>query len=131
MYILKLLDESPRHGYEIIRLLEDRFMGLYAPSAGAVVLKVHAGDKVAKGQVLALVDSPELNAKLAQEQSNADALRADVLRTEVDARQQKSALQSVWDNANIDKARRLLWPTPALRPRRDSARLESVAYTDS
>jgi DNA-binding PadR family transcriptional regulator len=36
MYILKLLDESPRHGYEIIRLLEDRFMGLYAPSAGTV-----------------------------------------------------------------------------------------------
>ena len=36
MYILKLLDEAPRHGYEIIRLLEDRFMGLYAPSAGTV-----------------------------------------------------------------------------------------------
>jgi DNA-binding PadR family transcriptional regulator len=36
IYILKLLDESPRHGYEIIRLLEDRFMGLYAPSAGTV-----------------------------------------------------------------------------------------------
>ena len=36
MYILKLLDESPRHGYDVIRLLEDRFMGLYAPSAGTV-----------------------------------------------------------------------------------------------
>ena len=36
IYILKLLDEEPRHGYEIIRLLEDRFMGLYAPSAGTV-----------------------------------------------------------------------------------------------
>ena len=30
LYLLKLLDESPRHGYEVIRLLEDRFMGLYA-----------------------------------------------------------------------------------------------------
>ncbi|MDX6274691.1 MAG: hypothetical protein QOJ92_1901 [Frankiales bacterium] len=36
IYILKLLDESPRHGYDVIRLLEDRFMGLYAPSAGTV-----------------------------------------------------------------------------------------------
>ncbi|MEU8138981.1 helix-turn-helix transcriptional regulator [Streptodolium elevatio] len=36
LYLLKLLDESPRHGYEIIRLLQDRFLGLYAPSAGTV-----------------------------------------------------------------------------------------------
>ena len=36
LYLLKLLDESPRHGYEVIRLLEERFQGLYAPSAGTV-----------------------------------------------------------------------------------------------
>ena len=36
LYLLKLLDESPRHGYEVIRLLEERFHGLYAPSAGTV-----------------------------------------------------------------------------------------------
>jgi DNA-binding PadR family transcriptional regulator len=36
LYLLWLLDESPRHGYDVIRLLEDRFMGLYAPSAGTV-----------------------------------------------------------------------------------------------
>ena len=36
LYLLKLLDESPRHGYEVIRLLEDRFMGLYAPSPGTI-----------------------------------------------------------------------------------------------
>ncbi len=36
LYLLKLLDENPRHGYDIIRQLEDRFMGLYAPSAGTV-----------------------------------------------------------------------------------------------
>jgi DNA-binding PadR family transcriptional regulator len=35
-YLLKLLDESPRHGYDVIRELEDRFMGLYTPSAGTV-----------------------------------------------------------------------------------------------
>lgn len=36
LYLLKLLSEQPRHGYEVISLLEDRFLGLYAPSAGTV-----------------------------------------------------------------------------------------------
>jgi DNA-binding PadR family transcriptional regulator len=36
LYLLQLLDEQPRHGYDVISLLEDRFMGLYAPSAGTV-----------------------------------------------------------------------------------------------
>jgi len=36
LYLLKLLDEAPRHGYDLIRLLEDRFMGTYAPSAGTI-----------------------------------------------------------------------------------------------
>ena len=36
LYLLKLLDERPRHGYDVIRLLEDRFMGLYAPSPGTI-----------------------------------------------------------------------------------------------
>ena len=29
LYLLKLLDEAPRHGDEVIRLLQDRFMGVY------------------------------------------------------------------------------------------------------
>ena len=36
LYLLKLLDESPKHGYEIIQQLKERFSGLYAPSAGTV-----------------------------------------------------------------------------------------------
>lgn len=77
---------------------------LYAGSAGTATLKVHAGDAVAKGRLLAVIDSPELRARLAQEQSNADALRAQVRRAQVDARQQRMALQSAYDNARIDKA---------------------------
>ena len=34
--ILQLLEEKPRHGYEIIKELEDRFAGAYAPSPGTV-----------------------------------------------------------------------------------------------
>ena len=36
LYLLKLLEESPRHGYEIIQQLRERFAGLYSPSAGTV-----------------------------------------------------------------------------------------------
>ncbi|MEO3887415.1 PadR family transcriptional regulator [Nonomuraea sp. B5E05] len=36
LYLLKLLDESPRHGYEVIRLLQDRFLGVYSPSPGTI-----------------------------------------------------------------------------------------------
>jgi HlyD family secretion protein len=75
---------------------------LYATSGGAVTLKVHAGDTVKKGQVLATIDSPELTNKLAQEQSNADAMQVDYLRAQVDAHKQRSALQKAYDNAKID-----------------------------
>ncbi|MFC0862627.1 helix-turn-helix transcriptional regulator [Sphaerimonospora cavernae] len=36
LYLLKLLEESPRHGYEVIRLLRDRFLGVYSPSPGTI-----------------------------------------------------------------------------------------------
>ena len=34
--ILQLLAEKPRHGYEIIKALEEKSGGVYAPSAGAI-----------------------------------------------------------------------------------------------
>lgn len=36
LYLLKILGEQPRHGYEILRLLEERLGGSYAPSPGSV-----------------------------------------------------------------------------------------------
>jgi DNA-binding PadR family transcriptional regulator len=36
LYLLQLLDEEPRHGYEVIRMLRDQFMGVYAPSPGTI-----------------------------------------------------------------------------------------------
>lgn len=36
LYLLKLLEEAPRHGYEVIRLLQDRFLGVYSPSPGTI-----------------------------------------------------------------------------------------------
>jgi DNA-binding PadR family transcriptional regulator len=36
LYLLKLLADGPKHGYELIRLLEQQFEGKYTPSAGTV-----------------------------------------------------------------------------------------------
>jgi len=75
---------------------------LYAPSSGSLTLLVKAGEAVKKGQLLAKMESPDLAARLAQERSNAEGLRADAQRAEVEARQQASQLKSDVENANID-----------------------------
>ncbi|HIE61171.1 MAG TPA: PadR family transcriptional regulator [Microbacterium sp.] len=36
LYLLSLLDEGPRHGYDIMQALSDRTGGTYTPSAGTV-----------------------------------------------------------------------------------------------
>ncbi|HET6302277.1 PadR family transcriptional regulator [Microbacterium sp.] len=36
LYLLNLLDEAPRHGYDIMQALSDRTGGTYTPSAGTV-----------------------------------------------------------------------------------------------
>lgn len=36
LYLLRLLDDGPRHGYDIIQALSDRTGGTYTPSAGTV-----------------------------------------------------------------------------------------------
>ena len=55
-----------------------------------------------KGEVIAVIDSPELANKLAQEQSNADALNVDYKRAQIDSRKQHLELQKTLDNAVID-----------------------------
>ncbi|KXC06578.1 PadR family transcriptional regulator [Microbacterium hominis] len=36
LYLLNLLDESPRHGYDLMQALSDRTGGTYTPSAGTI-----------------------------------------------------------------------------------------------
>ncbi|NII12043.1 efflux RND transporter periplasmic adaptor subunit [Oleiagrimonas sp. C23AA] len=75
---------------------------MYANSPGDVTLKVHAGDTVKKGQVLAVIDSPELKNKLLQEQSALAGNEVDYERAKIDARQKRLQLQKAVDNAKVD-----------------------------
>lgn len=75
---------------------------LYARSPGVVTLKVHAGDKVDKAQVMAVIDSPELTNQLAQQKSALDGMQVAWKLAKVKARTQRGQLQKAYDNAHID-----------------------------
>jgi DNA-binding PadR family transcriptional regulator len=42
LFLLLLLAERPCHGYELIKHMEDRFLGLYTPSAGTIYPRLAA-----------------------------------------------------------------------------------------
>jgi HlyD family secretion protein len=76
---------------------------LYANALGTVTLKVHAGDSVAKGQVLAVVDSPDLTAKMSQEEATLVGLRLDWQRATLDAEHKLSQQRDAYNQAEVDQ----------------------------
>jgi DNA-binding PadR family transcriptional regulator len=36
MIVLEIVKEKPRHGYDVIKAIEEKFHGFYSPSAGSV-----------------------------------------------------------------------------------------------
>lgn len=97
---------------------------LYAPAAGTVTLKVHAGDTVAKDAVLATIDSPELTNRLAQEQAELAALDIDWQRAQLDARRQQTVVQEAFDRADVDRK------TAAREVERSRKAYEQGAYSE-
>jgi len=86
---------------------------LYAPAASTVTLKIHAGDKVKKGDVLAVLDSPELSNALAREQSTLAQLEAEVARQRILAEKQRLIARRDADQAQVAElaAQRMLTRT--------------------
>jgi DNA-binding PadR family transcriptional regulator len=76
LYLLALLNEGPRHGYEVIRDLEERFNGLYSPSAGTVY------PRLAKLEEEGLVERTEVGRKATYRIT--DAGRREVAARELD-----------------------------------------------
>jgi HlyD family secretion protein len=86
---------------------------LYAPAMSTVTLKIRAGDSVKKGDVLAVLDSPELSNQLAREQSTLDQLEAEVARQRILAQKQNLIARRDSDEANVNRiaAERILQRT--------------------
>ena len=76
---------------------------LYAPAVSTVTLKINAGDAVKKGQVLAVLDSPELSNELAREQSSLQQLDAEVARQRILAQKQKLVARRDADESEVER----------------------------
>ncbi len=83
---------------------------LYAPAAATVTLKIHAGDTVRKGDLLAVLDSPDLSNQLAREQSNLEQIESEVARQRILSEKQKLIARRDADEAEVARlgAERLL-----------------------
>ncbi|WP_133499303.1 efflux RND transporter periplasmic adaptor subunit [Cognatilysobacter terrigena] len=74
---------------------------LYAPVASTVVFEKHAGDKVAKGDVIARLVSPELQSELAREQSTLQQLEAQTGTARITASRSRLDARKEADEAQI------------------------------
>jgi HlyD family secretion protein len=76
---------------------------LYSTAPATVNLKVAAGDTVKKGDVLAVLESPDLTDELKRETSSYEQLKAEVARQQILARKQKLLAQKEADTAEIER----------------------------
>jgi HlyD family secretion protein len=76
---------------------------LYAVAGGTVTLHVVAGDVVEEGDALAVIDSPELRSRLAQEEATLASVEAEASRSALDAQLARSEARKALDQAGIER----------------------------
>jgi HlyD family secretion protein len=74
---------------------------LYTPAAGTVTLKINAGDTVKKGDVLAVVESPELDNELQRERATLSQLESEVSRQRILAQKASLLARRDADDAEV------------------------------
>ncbi len=74
---------------------------LYASAAGRISLQVTAGAGVKQDEVLAVIDSPELQSLLQQAQAQLQTLDVEVRRQRIDNRKQALATRRLIDEAEV------------------------------
>jgi DNA-binding PadR family transcriptional regulator len=85
LYLLTLLSERPMHGYELIRLMEDQFLGLYTPSAGTIYPRLAA----LEGE--GLVTHEDEDGRKVYRLTDAGRAEVEARRTELDALRSQAA----------------------------------------
>lgn len=74
---------------------------LYAPFAGTVAVKIAAGDRVERDQLLAVLDSPELSNEFERERATLEQLDVEVSRQRILAEKQKLLARRSADEAAL------------------------------
>ncbi|MBT8061762.1 MAG: HlyD family efflux transporter periplasmic adaptor subunit, partial [Gammaproteobacteria bacterium] len=99
---------------------------LFAPADGNISLQVDAGAEVLEGQVLAVLESPELQNRLQQEQATLDQLRVELQRQSIEAKQ-----KSLDNRREIDEAKVTLVAAERERRRAESGfEIEAISQID-
>ena len=87
LWLLALLAEGPRHGYDLIRDLESTFNGLYSPSAGTVYPRLAKledeglVERLDEGRKAPYRLTSAGRAEVAARRPEIDALRSDIAHT--------------------------------------------------
>ena len=99
---------------------------MFAPAAGTITLLVEAGASVSKGQSLALLDSPELQNQLQQEQSTLDSLSVELDRQRIETKQ-----KALDNRKNIDLTKVTLTAADRERRRAEAGyKIEAISEID-
>ncbi|MCU1570886.1 MAG: helix-turn-helix transcriptional regulator [Naasia sp.] len=144
LYLLALLEERPRHGYELIQALEERSGGTYSPSAGTIYPRLAkleeeglvARDTDGRRTVYSITDAgrEELDRRRGElgsiEEELTDSVRriADEVRSGVDQamRSLRAELAAAASTAKAEPRRASSGPSDSGRALRDA----DVALTD-
>ena len=99
---------------------------LFATAQGIITLAVEAGDQVSQGQVLAVLDSPELQNQLMQETASRDSLAVELDRQRIEAKQ-----KALDNRKNIDLAKVTLVAAERERRRAEAGyEIEAISQID-
>ena len=99
---------------------------LFAPDAGTITLLVEAGAVVEQGQPLAILDSPELQNQLQQEQATLDRLSVEFDRQRIEAKQ-----KALDNSKNIDLTKVTLVAAERERRRAEAGyKIEAISEID-
>jgi DNA-binding PadR family transcriptional regulator len=85
LYLLQSLEDGPRHGYDVIRTMEDRLLGLYTPSAGTIYPRLQSLEESG------LVESEEIDGRRTYRLTDAGREELEDRRDEVEELQARLA----------------------------------------
>jgi len=99
---------------------------LFAPAAGTITLLVDAGSSVEQGQLLATLDSPDLQNQLQQEQATLDRLSVEYERQKIETKQ-----KALDNRKNIDLTNVTLVAAERERRRAESGfKIDAISQID-